>query len=821
MARVHPFQTNFTAGELTPKLAGQVDFKKYNNGVELMENMTVFPQGGASRRYGSRFVAEVKDSSKTTRLIPFEFNIEQSYILEFGNNYIRFFKDNGQITETAKTISAVTKANSAVVTSNSHGYSNGDHVWIAGIVGMTKLNGRRFTVASSTTNTFALTGENSSNYDAYSSGGTASKVYEISTTFTEAMLYDLQFTQSADVMYIVQESIPPRKLSRTGHTSWTLADVAFTNGPYLDVNTTTTTLTPSSASTGSRNITASAVTGINDGQGWLTSDVGRILKFNSGEAKITSRTNSTVVVATVTKAFTNSNAITEWQLGSWSATTGYPRTVSFFEQRLVFGGSTYYPQTIWASQSGLYENFDAGDGSAADGFIYTIAANKVNVIRWLAPARDLIVGTAGGEFKVGKPAGEPLQPDNVQITQQTTYGGYTTQPIQIGNSILFLQRQRKKIREFSYRFEDDAYLAPDMTLLADHITGTGIIDVDYAQEPFSIYWAVRDDGTLLALTYQREEDVVAWSRNILGGSYKLTFNGASGVTDYLNDANFNGFITITAHGLSTGDEIVYSAGGGTKIAGLEEGQTYFIYKIDADKLELASTYKQAIDRTILQIADGVGASHTLTAIAQVKSVSSISKASENQTWVITRRRINENIVQYVEYLDPTLNMDSTLSALVNDGTTVVTGLNHLEGESVQVLVGDAVFPNQTVTGGSITVTLPSKASFKSIEIGLGYASKIKTLRVEAGSQAGTAQGRKKRYNEVMVRLLKTVGIKINGDQLPFRTSSTPMGQNIAEFTGDKRVINLGWDRDGQIEILQEQPLPMTVLGITGTLATTD
>ena len=821
MARVHPFQTNFTAGELTPKLAGQVDFKKYNNGVELMENMTVFPQGGASRRYGSRFVAEVKDSSKTTRLIPFEFNIEQSYILEFGNNYIRFFKDNGQITETAKTISAVTKANPAVVTSNSHGYSNGDHVWIAGIVGMTRLNGRRFTVASSTTNTFALTGENSSNYDAYSSGGTASKVYEISTTFTEAMLYDLQFTQSADVMYIVQESIPPRKLSRTGHTSWTLADVAFTNGPYLDVNTTTTTLTPSSASTGSRNITASAVTGINDGQGWLTSDVGRILKFNSGEAKITSRTNSTVVVATVTKAFSNSNAITEWQLGSWSATTGYPRTVSFFEQRLVFGGSTYYPQTIWASQSGLYENFDAGDGSAADGFIYTIAANKVNVIRWLAPARDLIVGTAGGEFKVGKPAGEPLQPDNVQITQQTTYGGYTTQPIQIGNSILFLQRQRKKIREFSYRFEDDAYLAPDMTLLADHITGTGIIDVDYAQEPFSIYWAVRDDGTLLALTYQREEDVVAWSRNILGGSYKLTFNGASGVTDYLNDANFNGFITITAHGLSTGDEIVYSAGGGTKIAGLEEGQTYFIYKIDADKLELASTYKQAIDRTILQIADGVGASHTLTAIAQVKSVSSISKASENQTWVITRRRINENIVQYVEYLDPTLNMDSTLSALVNDGTTVVTGLNHLEGESVQVLVGDAVFPNQTVTGGSITVTLPSKASFKSIEIGLGYASKIKTLRVEAGSQAGTAQGRKKRYNEVMVRLLKTVGIKINGDQLPFRTSSTPMGQNIAEFTGDKRVINLGWDRDGQIEILQEQPLPMTVLGITGTLATTD
>ena len=280
MARVHPFQTNFTAGELTPKLAGQIDFKKYGNGVEILENMTVFPQGGASRRYGTRFVAEVKDSSKTTRLIPFEFNVEQAYILEFGNNYIRFFKDNGQITEAAKTISGITAANPAVVTATSHGYSDGDDVWIAGVVGMTSLNGRRFKVANKTTHTFQLTGENSTNYDAWSSGGTASKVYEITTTFTEAMLYSLQFTQSADVMYIVQETLPPQKLSRTGHTTWTIADVAFSNGPYLDANTTATTLTPSSASTGSRNITASAVTGINDNVGWLASDVGRILKFN-------------------------------------------------------------------------------------------------------------------------------------------------------------------------------------------------------------------------------------------------------------------------------------------------------------------------------------------------------------------------------------------------------------------------------------------------------------------------------------------------------------------------------------------------------------
>ena len=813
MARVHPFQTNFTAGELTPKLAGQVDFKKYNNGVEEMQNMTVFPQGGATRRYGTRFVAEVKDSSKSTRIIPFEFNITQSYILELGDQYIRFYKDNGQITNTPKTITGITQANPAVVTVSSHGYSNGDDVWINSVVGMTQVNGRRFRIANTTTNTFELQGVSSTGYTAYASAGTAADVFEIASPFTESQLYEIAFTQSADVMYLVHEDVSPRKLSRTGHTNWTLTEVDFKRGPYLDQNTTSTTMTPSGTS-GSVTITASSST-------FVATDVGRLIKFNSGHAKITNFSSATQVTATTTDNFSGTGGTTDWSLGTFTSTKGFPKAVSFFEQRLVFAGTTSFPQTIFASESGLYEEFDVGSSNAADAFIYTIAANRVNVIRWLAPARDLIVGTVGGEFKVGRPTGEPLKPDNVQITQQTTYGGYTTQPIQIGNAVLFVQRQQKKIREFAYRFESDAYLAPDMTLLAEHITGKGIVDVDYAQEPDSIYWAVRKDGALLGMTYQREEDVIAWHRHIIGGSYKLTFNGASDVTDSVTDSNNNGFVTISNHGLSTGDKVTYSAGGGTKIQGLVDGKEYFVFVKDANNFEFASTYEQAIDRTIIQIQDGVGANHSVKAQAQVKSVSTISEASENQTYIVVRRRINGNIVQYVEYLDDLLRIDSGLAGTVNGSSSSITGLDHLEGEEVQILIGDAVFPNQTVTNGAISVNLTATSGFKSIEIGLAYISKIKTMRIEAGSQAGTAQARKKRYNEVVVRLHKTIGIKINGDQLPFRTSSTPMGQNIPEFTGDKRVTNLGWDRDGQIEILQEQPLPMTVLGITGTLVTSD
>ena len=180
MARVHPFQTNFTKGELTPKLGGQVDLKQYANAVETLENMQVFPQGGATRRAGTRFICEVKNSANVTRLIPFEFNVEQSYVMEFGDQYIRFFKDNGQITETAQDITAITKADPAVVTVSSHGYSNGDHVWINDVVGMTEVNGRRYTVANKTTNTFELSGVDSTDYTTYCSGGTAAKVFEIS-----------------------------------------------------------------------------------------------------------------------------------------------------------------------------------------------------------------------------------------------------------------------------------------------------------------------------------------------------------------------------------------------------------------------------------------------------------------------------------------------------------------------------------------------------------------------------------------------------------------------------------------------------------------
>jgi hypothetical protein len=820
MARVHPFQSNFTAGELSPKLAGQIDFKKYANGVETLENMTVFPQGGAARRYGTRYIGPVKDHTKTTRLIPFEFNDEQTYILEFGHQYIRFYKDEGIITESNKTISGITQANPAVVTATSHGYTNGDEVIITGVVGMTEVNGKRFKVANKTTNTFELqtlagVNINSTSHTAYGSGGVANKIYEIATTITESILYEIQHTQSADIMYIVHETLAPKKLTRTGHTSWSITDEVLEKGPYLDANTTSTTLNPASAAI------ATGVALVASADLFAATDVGRLVKLHGGHAKITAFTDAQNVTIEILATLSASTATTDWQLGTFVSTLGFPRTVTFFEQRLVFAGTTSFPQTIFASQSGLYTNFDVGTAAAADAFIYTIAANKVNVIRWLAPARDLIVGTAGGEFRVGKPVGEPLKPDNVNITLQTTYGGNTTEAVQIGNVILFVQKQRKKIREFAYRFDDDAYSAPDMTILAEHVTGTGVYDIAWAQEPESIYWAVRDDGILLGMTYKREEDIIAWHRHILGGFVKHSFNAGTAITASGSDTLKNGKITITSHGYTTGDAVVYDANGNTAITGLDDGRTYYVYVIDANTINLARTYQQAIDRTVQQLTAVGSGTHILKNHAKVKSIASVSSDTENEVYVIVERIIDGSRVQYVEYLDSTLNMDSSLSGLINGADGTLTNLDHLEGESVQILVGDAVYPNQTVSNGQISVTLPSTSGQHLVEVGLGYTSKLVTMKIEAGANAGTAQNRPKRFNEIAVRLHETVGVTINGDQIPFRSSSTPVGQNIPEFTGDKKVTNLGWDTDGQVTIEQTQPLPMTVLGITGTLVTSD
>jgi len=194
--------------------------------------------------------------------------------------------------------------------------------------------------------------------------------------------------------------------------------------------------------------------------------------------------------------------------------------VTFFEQRLVFANSNNNPQTLWFSKNGDYLNFTVGTADD-DALIYTIASNQVNAIRYLSATRVLTVGTTGGEYVVTATSDGPVTPTTTLIRKYSNYGSAATQPVQVADVTLFLQRGNRKVREFRYSGDVNAsaYQAPDMTILAEHITNGGISQFAYQQEPDSVIWAVRDDGVLVGMTYRREEEVVAWHKHIIGGTF--------------------------------------------------------------------------------------------------------------------------------------------------------------------------------------------------------------------------------------------------------------------------------------------------------------
>ena len=598
MARVAAQLSNFTAGELSPRLDGRNDLAKYSAGCATVENMVIYPHGAAARRPGTTFIAEVKSSAAKTRIIPFEFSTTQTYILELGNQYIRFYRDNGQIL----------------------------------------------------------------------SGGSP---YEISTPYLTAELFDIKFAQSADVMYITHPNHKTRKLSRTGHTSWTLSEVDFTNGPYLDTNTSTTTFTTSAHTVGTgRTLTASAITGINNDTGFQTTDVGRLVRFRDGYGEITARADTLNVTIEILVDMGSSSASTDWNLGAFSDTTGHPSCVSFFEQRLVFAATLSQPQTVFFSKSGDYENMDANIGGTVaddDAIIYTIASNQVNAIRFMAAGRTLIIGTAGGEFTVsGGGDNDAVTPTNILIKKQSNHGAANIDAVAVANATLFVQRAKRKIRELAYNFDVDGYIAPDLTILAEHVTDGGIVEMAYQEEPLAIIWCVRNDGELVALTYQREQQVVAWHRHVFGGAFgsgnavcesvaviptedseyelymiiKRTINGATKrYVEYLNTFDFDETDNTSFNFLDS--QLSYSGSPATTISGLShlEGLTVSILADGATHPDkTVSSGSITLDRSASDVKIGLGYTSLLkTMRIDAGAQNGTSQAKTKRIYEVTAR----------------------------------------------------------------------------------------------------------------------------------------------------------------------------------------
>jgi hypothetical protein len=256
--------------------------------------------------------------------------------------------------------------------------------------------------------------------------------------------------------------------------------------------------------------------------GWRATDVGKYVRLNDGLVQITQFTSATVVSGEIIKILsaTDASIAGAWTLEvpAWSAARGYPAALTFHEGRLVYTATREQPQTVWGSASGDFENFAIGTASG-DAYEFTIAANKVNIGRWLLPSRVLLIGTKGGEFRVTGGADLPITPTNVDAKSETAYGSNFTQPVRVGSAILFVQRSGRKVRELSFSLDFDAYVAPDLTVLAEHLfpIGKTIEEMAFQQDPDPVLWAVRSDGTLLGLSYDRSNDVVGWHKHPIDG----------------------------------------------------------------------------------------------------------------------------------------------------------------------------------------------------------------------------------------------------------------------------------------------------------------
>ena len=793
MARVSTIVTNFQSGELSPRLEGRIDLEKYSSGVQQMKNMLVFPQGGATRRPGTYYAASSKDGGKV-RLINFEYSDDQAYVLEFGANYIRFYKDGGLLTESVKNITAITGANPAVVTSNSHGFTNGDRIFISGVVGMTELNNREFTVAGATTNTFELSGVDSSSYTTYTSGGTAGKIVEVSTTYTAAQVFELNHVQSADVVYLAHKDHEPAKLTRTTATSFTLADIDFVDGPYLDENTTATTMY-ASADTGSVTITASAATFSSD-------DVGRLIRLRE---------------------------ILEISHDEWAASTSYADDATVRYNGHVYKNVTGSTQSsgntppVHLTGTETYGSIDWEYLHDEFGHVKITAFTSSTVVTASVHADefgnsklpDSTVGSANANTRwaLGAFGGDQGYPRAVAFYEERLYfAGTTGQPQTIFGSVT------ADFENHTPGTEDDkainVTIASDQVNVIKHMIQGRFLQIMTSSSEFTMSGGSGTQAiTPTNVNVLRETTFGSSDVRPLraGSSTIMVQKGKEKIKEVVFNLDTDGLVgrdlTILAEHL---------ARGGLNDMAWQQEPELVLWFVRNDGVLIGLSY----DPTNNTIG---WHQHPLGGTATVESITSIPAGGEDQVYLSVKRTIDSVTTRHIVYMKEIYFGEDVEDAfyvdsgLTYDGsaTTTISGLNHLEGETVQILADGAAHADKTVSDGKITLD----RSASKVHVGYSYDSSIQTLRMEAGADDGTSQGKIKRVHGITVRFLDTVGAKVgpdanNLDRIPFRDSSMSMDEAVDMFDGDKEIIfPAGYDNDARVFVLQDQPLPMTILAI--------
>lgn len=779
MSKFRTIKNSFIGGEISPTAMGRTDLPQYPHACKTLRNCIPFLSGGAYGRPGTFFensLSAVTDYAP--RLIPFVFSKSEAYCLLMG----KVVGGAGYI------VGYRSASNTTVATSPN---ITGAHSYLAATI----ANANGF-------------------YDDW---------------------HDVHFIQSADVMYFVHPNYKPLRLRRTAADTFKLAEfdtdssgtmltgAAFREAwPYQNQNATATTLTINTASVGTgRTLTASAAL-------FNVKHIGAVFKVNNGAGtvgccKVTAFTSSTVVTVQVVAAFGDTSAHTTWWESSWSDYRGWPRTIAFHKDRLIYGGNTFSPDRLWFTQTSNYDVLSTdlivdqvGPGNGAStgpkgllAFQKFFNSRQLNQIQWMDSNQTFLVGTSGDEYIVDLE--RPNDPtigfgaDNISAQPSSHYGSSHHQSVRVGSEVFFCLGAEDEIRSLVFNQFENSYVADNVQLLFDHYPKVEQIDATLSNpgsgggnrkfraftwdESRSTLWCVDTMGSLFGLTHDRRLQVNAWHTHQMGGF----------------DA--------------------------TKVGGT-----------------VGATTAKTIDPAYYLCSGSV-----LSVVSLPNSI-----LGYNDVWLLVKRKINGAFVYQVERIIGKHMAYETVYTYVSNGVGnyyvdsavfgvndypfsedyIFSGLGNLEGETpsgtasntkgLVVVTGDAVASGSTNLQQPYPPHITSEAT--AVIFGLPFDSIIEPVRLEAGSVIGSAQAAIKRIHYLTVRFFRTLCAKVGGDSehlhsVKFRVGSTPMGQSSEIYSGDKLMeIDANWSREelgASIYILKDKPLPFAVVGIVAEGMTDD
>lgn len=678
MSGTFDWQGSFAAGVLGPALMGRVDLAKYQVGLKAGENIFIHAHGGASNRSGTRFVAEVTDSEQSVRLVPFERDEVTPYVLAFNAGRMAVIQRGAPIM----------------------------------------------------------------------SGGSP---YSIASPYSSAQAMQMNYAQSIDDMYIAHPALSPRRLSRVSDVSWSFSTVAV--NPAI---ATPGAPAVTAADSGDGRVYRYMVSAVVDGIEGRPSPVGEVTNARDLRKEGQRNTVSWTALATAPDeyrvyrelggvfgyiGFTVGSQITltddniqpdttktpRQSANVFSGAGNYPAVVAIAQQRLVWAATDLEPELILGSVVGDYENYTrARIIQADDRFRLSVTGEKLNRIRAMADLQQLIAFTGSAEHGIGDKDGvlNSVQPRHQKYGASGTNG---VRPLSVADSVLYIDRSGRLVRDLVYSFERNGFAGSDLSLFVPHyLTGRSVVDWAYCHAPFGLVWVVVDDGSVLSLTYKREQEVWAWTRH-----------------------DFGGF---------------------------------------------------------------------------VESVCSVYEDGYDALYLAVRRNINGVPKRYIERLCNRTIIDGPMDACFLDcartyegpATDTITGLDHLEGMTVNAIADNDVYPDLVVQGGSVTLPYPATKA----HVGMAYESHGETLPLYVELQGtGASRGLPVKATETFVQMENTRGLEVTttGGSVVTHMVQTmdDLALEIPLFTGLAR-FQLAPDINDQGTIIfrQRLPLPMTILGIS-------